>query len=102
MWQLVSACGLKNKLDFKGIHSEGNITSAYIPTDKFQNKPLCKILVAWVPGIVKRLGWVSEKAQCLHASLKNIVVTKDREVCSHAPFALALCGFSLLLLCVLR
>ena len=75
--------GLKNKLDFEVIHSEGNITSSYISTDKFQNKALCQILVAWVP-------WGNEKAECLHPSLKNIVVTKHKEVCSHAPFGLAL------------
>ena len=72
----------KEKLDMEVIHSEGNISSAYISTDKFQNISLCKIVVAGVP-------WGSEKAVCRHTSLKKIVVTKHKEVCSHTPYALA-------------
>ena len=70
--------GLKNKLDFEVIHSEGNITSSYISTDMFQNKSLCQILVAWVP-------WGNEKAECLHPSLKEITITKHKDVCGHQP-----------------
>ena len=72
----------KQKLDMEVIHSEGNISSAYISTDKFQNKSLCQILVAWVP-------WGAEKAECLHNSMKRIVVTKHKDVCGHEPNALA-------------
>ena len=73
----------KKKLDMEVIDSEGNISSAYISTRNFQKKPLCKILVAWRP-------WgSSEKAECLHPSLKRLVVTKRKGVCSHTPFALA-------------
>ena len=74
--------GLKNKLDFEVIHSEGNITSSYISTEKFQNKALCQILVAWVP-------WGNEKAECLHPSLKEITITKHKDVCGHQPNVLA-------------
>ena len=74
--------GLKNKLDFEVIHSEGNITSSHISTDKFQNKALCQILVAWVP-------WGNEKAECLHPSLKEITITKHKGVCGHQPNVLA-------------
>ena len=75
----------KKKLDMEIVYSEGNISSAYISTDKFQNKPFCQVLVAW---------WAPwglwGRAECLHSSLKRIVVTKRKGVCSHTPFALAL------------
>ena len=73
---------MKMKLDMEVIHSEGNISGPYISTEKFQNQQLCKILVAWVP-------WGSEKAECRHTSLKEIVITKHKDVCGHQPNALA-------------
>ena len=73
---------MKKKLDIEVVYSEGNISSTYISTDKFQKKPLCQILVAW---------WAPwGRAECLHSSLKRIVVTKRKGVCSHTPISLAL------------
>ena len=74
--------GMKKKLDMEVVHSEGNISGPYISTEKFQGKCLCRVLVAWVP-------WGSEKAECRHPSLKEIVITKHKDVCGHQPNALA-------------
>ena len=81
---------MKKKLDMEVVYSEGNISSPYISTDKFQKKPLCKVLVVWRPwGDSEKTRGDSEKAECLHASPKKIVITKHMDVCGHQPNALA-------------
>ena len=71
----------KNSFVIDKIDSQSTVTSTYISSNNFQNHSMCHITTTCEGN---------DEPKCRHSSLKNIIVTKHKDMCPHKKSALAL------------
>ena len=78
---IVKVTKVGDTLTIESIDSHAQLDSEYLSTERLQGQTLCHITTAWL--------WGEGKKECIHSSLKRIVVTSEKEMCPHQQGTLA-------------